>query len=68
MFKDINEDTKRRLSLLLTLAYFTPYSSVSIVNFELVIADWEGTNSIQTTLDDTHYLILARQLDFNKTL
>ena len=30
----------RRMSLLLTLMYFTPCSSVSFVNFEHVNADW----------------------------
>ena len=45
MFGVNNTDTRTTLgvalmSLLLTLTYFTPCSSVSIVNFEHVIADW----------------------------
>ena len=32
-------------SLLLTLNFFIPYSSVSIVDFEQVIAGWVNTNS-----------------------
>ena len=49
MFKVSNKDTRAtpkvnnkdtRMSLLLTLTYFTPCSSVSIVNFEQVNASW----------------------------
>ena len=49
MFKVSNKDTRTtpkvnnkdtRMSLLLTLTYFTPCSSVSIVNFEQVNASW----------------------------
>ena len=37
-----------RLALLLTFwVYFTPCSSVSIVNFEHVIADWEETSRVR---------------------
>ena len=32
------------MSLLLTLTYFAPCSSVYIVNFEHVNADWDGTS------------------------
>ena len=38
MFKVNDKDTKWQL-----LAYFTPCSSVSIVNFELVIVGWAGS-------------------------
>ena len=43
MFKVNNKDTNGvvLVSLLLTLNIFQPCSSVSIVNFELVNADWE---------------------------
>ena len=36
MFKVNNKDTRTT-----PMAYFTPCSSVSIVNFEQVTADWE---------------------------
>ena len=39
---------ERRLALLLTFwVYFTPWSSVSIVNFEYVIAGWEETSRVR---------------------
>ena len=45
MFKVNTKDTRTTpgavlVSLLLTLTYFTPCSSFSIVNFEHVIAGW----------------------------
>ena len=50
MLKVNNKDTRTTLgvvlvSLLLTLNNFTPCSSVSIVNFEHVIAGWAETYS-----------------------
>ena len=38
MFKVDNKDTRTTLFIVLLIAYFTPCSSVSIVNFEHVIA------------------------------
>ena len=38
MFKVNNKDIKTTLTL-----YFTPYSSVSIVNFEHIIAGWDNS-------------------------
>ena len=38
------------VSLLLTLEYFTPYSSVSIVNFEQINAGWEVNLGVKINL------------------
>ena len=38
MFKVDNKDTRTTLFIVLLITYFTPCSSVSIVNFEHVIA------------------------------
>ena len=51
MFKVNNKDTRttpwRRSGVfIVNFQHFTPCSSVSIVNFEHVIADWEEMDSI----------------------
>ena len=48
MFKVNNKDTKTT-----SMAYFTPCSDVSIVNFEQVNADWVRT---QSNIYDEAYL------------
>ena len=48
MLKVNNKNTRRRCEICLKLTaktYFTPCSSVFIVNFEQVIAGWVGTTS-----------------------
>ena len=47
MFKVANKDTRKTPMALLFRRYFTPCSSVSIVNFELVIAAWAITETLQ---------------------
>ena len=61
MLKVNNKDTRTTLgvvlvSLLLTLNNFTPCSSVSIVNFEHVIADWEDESCSYTQNFQEAYL------------
>ena len=48
MFKVNNKDTRTTpLASFWYLCYFTPFSTVSIVNFEQVNAGWDHTNSLQ---------------------
>ena len=58
MFKVNNKDirTMPLMSLLLTVTYFTPCSSVCIVNFEQVNASWEFILKFHPryTFDGTH--------------
>ena len=56
MFKVNNENirTKFKICLKVTIktperCYFTPYSSVFIVNFEQVNIGWENVNSFKST-------------------
>ena len=46
------------VSLLLTLTYFTPCSTVSIVNFEHVIAGWVIGNWLKLSDDNKSNLLL----------
>ena len=50
MFKVDNRNTRTRCEICSKLTviqtYFTPCSSVSIVNFEHVIADWEPQQTV----------------------
>ena len=56
MFKVNNRSTRTRCEICSKLTiktperrYFTPYSSVFIVNFEQVNAGWEDVNSFKST-------------------
>ena len=72
MFKVNNKDVVL-VFLLLTCTYFTPFSSVSIVNFEDVIASWaiifkSLTSSNSNLFKDTdsifHFLVLSSSFLF----
>ena len=43
---DINDTVLT--SLMLTLTYFTPFSNISIVDFERLFVCWEATDTIGT--------------------
>ena len=67
MFKVNNKDNRTTpgvvlVSLLLTSTYFTPCSSVSIVNFELVNVGWAFPFSFDLLL------MISREQDFKATV
>ena len=50
LLKVNNRNTRWRCEIYSNLTYFTPCSSVSIVNFEHVDADWELGSSMENKL------------------
>ena len=49
------------VSLLLTWTYFTPCSSVSVVNFEHVITAWVAVNYFQKKLHYRYFIDVPRE-------